>query len=503
MLMRSTLLLATAAVAGAVDLSTLPGFLINASTSAWQPLKDIAVDIYNNPELGLNEHHAHDLIVNHFSSVNGWKVTPHAYGMDTSFSLVYEHRPQGFDGELTTIGIIAEYDALVIGHACGHNHIALNAITVATLASEALVKYDIPGRLHVLGCPDEENAAGKYTLDQRGAFKDSEIWIMAHPTSASAFQPMNSRLNSFARFTGKTHQEAVRKAYEAMVIVQGLKGTLPGNASSAASIENVGVYAVNVVQENISLGVAGSDIATVNATVASLLTSNFPKVSYVVKEDSRGVAINITGPGGHASETTQGALDLSVKTFGAFSNNSAITFYLPGNITTKELDITVDMRTRYTHDIPAVAKVVDKAIGSLSRGITHDIKYPALEVTPYLPQAVINLLGTPDYNLTDWKISDFAPASSDASWPQSAVVDPATHELLSAGSVVIHANYRICDPTPGSICAFNHEPLFREVSGTEYSYTQTEIVARALSQIVVELLADEDMYKQATAIIHN
>jgi len=314
---------------------------------------------------------------------------------------------------------------------------------------------------------------------------------------------MNSRLNSFARFTGKTHQEAVRKAYEAMVIVQGLKGTLPGNASSAASIENVGVYAVNVVQENISLGVAGSDIATVNATVASLLTSNFPKVSYVVKEDSRGVAINITGPGGHASETTQGALDLSVKTFGAFSNNSAITFYLPGNITTKELDITVDMRTRYTHDIPAVAKVVDKAIGSLSRGITHDIKYPALEVTPYLPQAVINLLGTPDYNLTDWKISDFAPASSDASWPQSAVVDPATHELLSAGSVVIHANYRICDPTPGSICAFNHEPLFREVSGTEYSYTQTEIVARALSQIVVELLADEDMYKQATAIIHN
>ena len=155
MLMRSTLLLATAAVAGAVDLSTLPGFLINASTSAWQPLKDIAVDIYNNPELGLNEHHAHDLIVNHFSSVNGWKVTPHAYGMDTSFSLVYEHRPQGFDGELTTIGIIAEYDALVIGHACGHNHIALNAITVATLASEALVKYDIPGRLHVLGCPDE------------------------------------------------------------------------------------------------------------------------------------------------------------------------------------------------------------------------------------------------------------------------------------------------------------------------------------------------------------
>ena len=53
-------------------------------------------------------------------------------------------------------------------------------------------------------------------------------------------------LNFFPRFSGDTHQEAVRKAYEAMVIVDDL--ALPGTASSASTILNVGVYAVNVAQ---------------------------------------------------------------------------------------------------------------------------------------------------------------------------------------------------------------------------------------------------------------
>ncbi|KAB5559692.1 hypothetical protein GE09DRAFT_64404 [Coniochaeta sp. 2T2.1] len=498
-----SLVVASAAVACVADLASLPSFLRDVASKSFPRLKNIAVDIYNHPELGLAEHRAHDAIVRHFASVDGWKVTPHAYGMETSFSLVYEHRPAGFDGQLKTIGVIAEYDALVIGHACGHNHIALNAITVASLASQALVKYNIPGRIVVLGCPDEENMAAKFQLYNRGAFDPAEIWIMAHPTSSSAFQPMNARLNSFARFTGKTHQEAVKKAYNAMVTVKGLSGKLPGTSSTAASILNVGVYAVNVVQQNIGIGISGSDIATVKKTVSPLLTSAFQNVTYVVGQDADGVAINITGPGGHASETTQGALDFSVRIFQALSDNPSIGFYLPGNTTSKELDITVDMRTRYTQDLPSVAATVDAAIGGLSSGISHDIQYPALEVTPYLPQTIIDLLATPEYNLTDWKMSEFAPAASDASWAQSAVVDLKTHELLSVGKVVVHANYRICNTAAGSLCGFNHEPNFAIVAGSEYSYTQTEIVARALSQIVTELLADEDMYGKATAIIRN
>lgn len=496
--------LAGAKLAQSVDLTDLPKFLKDASSTVFPPLKDIAVEVYHDPELGRDEQHAHDLVIEHFSAVDGWEVTPHAHNMPTAWRLTFENRPDGFDGELPTIGFMAEYDALVgVGHACGHNHILLNGVTAPSLVSQALIKYDLPGRIIVLGCPDEENAAGKFALDSAGAFNDAEVWMMAHPSLASAVQPMNSRLNFFFRFTGGSHQEAVRKAYEGMIIVQGLQGTLPGTASSVSTVENVGVYAVNVVQSLISLGVAGSTREHVDDVVSSILDDTYPNVSYVLFEDANGVGINITGPGGHASESTKGALILSIETFRCLSGeeSSDVSFYLPGNTTSTELDITVDMRTRYTADIPAVADAVSNAVGSLASGVSSDLKYPSLEVVPFLPQTLIDILATDDYGLTDWAISDFAPASSDASWVQSAELDESTHKLLSVKKVVFHPNYNICGPNEGDPCAFNHEPAFVEVAGTDFSYAQTEIIARAEAQLAVELLADETKMDEATAII--
>lgn len=498
--------LAAAKLTQAVDLTNLPKFLKDASADIFPSLKAIAVQVYHDPELGRDEQHAHDLVMEHFSALqskgDGWIVEPHAHGLPTAWRLEFEHRPQGFDGPLPTVGFMAEYDALAgVGHACGHNHILLNGVTAPSLAREALIEYDLPGRIIVLGCPDEENAAGKAVLEAVGAFDDAEVWLMAHPTKASAVQPMNSRLNSFFRFRGNTHQEAVRKAYEAMIIVQGLKGQLPGTASSASNIENVGVYATNVVQSLISLGVSGSTRAHVDEVVSSILDSTYPGVSYVLFEDANGVGINITGPGGHASESTKGALVLSVETFRRLTSESSspVSFYLPGNTTSKELEITVDMRTRYTTDIPAVAEAVNQAVGSLAASISSDLKYPSLEVVPFLPETFIDLLATDDYGLRDWAISDFAPASSDASWVQSPTLDDSTHELLGVKRVVFHPNYNICEP--GGPCAFNHEPAFAEVAGTEFSYVQTEIVARAEAQLAIELIADEGKMDEATAII--
>lgn len=496
--------LAVAKLGRAADLANLPTFLKDASSTVLPPLKDIAVQVYHDPELGRDEQHAHDLVIEHFSAVDGWQVTPHAHGLPTAWRLEFENRPDGFDGELPAIGFMAEYDALArVGHACGHNHILLNGVTAPSLVSKALIEYDLPGRIIVLGCPDEENAAGKYALETAGAFDGSEIWLMAHPTSASAVQPMNSRLNNFFRFTGDTHQEAVKKAYEAMVIVQGLRGTLPGTASSVSNIENVGVFAVNVVQSLITLGVAGSTKDEVDAVVSSILDDTYPGVSYVLFEDADGVGINITGPGGHASESTKGALVLSIGTFRELSGSeaSSVSFYLPGNTTSTELEITVDMRTRYTADIPAVAEFVSNAVGSLASSVSADLKYPSLEVVPYLPETFFDILATDDYGLNDWVISDFAPASSDASWVQSPELDETTHEILSVKRVVFHPNYNICGPNEGDPCAFNHEPAFVEVAGTDFSYAQTEIVARAEAQLAVELLADKNKMGDATAII--
>jgi hypothetical protein len=444
-------------------------------------------------------------LVDHFTALGNWEVTPHAYDLDTAFELVFENRPEGTDGELPTIGFLAEYDALAgIGHACGHNHIVLNGIAAATLTAEALVKFGVPGRVRVLGCPDEENGAGKFKLNKAGAFDGSDIWMMAHPTASSAVQPMNARLNLFPRFTGKTHSEAVGKAYRAMVLVRDLAGTLPGTASSASLVENVGVYATNVVQSLIGFGVIGSTKDTVEKTVAGIFDKTYPGVSYVIADDAvaGGVSINITGPGGHASESSKGPLTLSIETFRALSGDSSLKFYLPGNATAKELDITVDLRSRYTLDLPAIADTVTKRIKNLTTGaISSDLKYPALEVVPYFPDAFISLIKSPAYGLTNFVVSDFAPASSDASWAQNPVLDPTTKALLGVDKVIFHPNYGICDPASTDPCGFNHETAFAKSAGTEFSYTQTEIVARAEAHLAVELLADETKMQEATAII--
>lgn len=495
-------ILAAAGLADAVNLARLPAYLTKTSAQVFPRLKDIAVEVYHDPELGRDEQHAHDLAVEYFDDAHGWDVTPHAYGLPTAWQAVFEYRPHGFDGELPTVGFMAEYDALVgVGHACGHNHIILNGLAASTLASRALAEYRIPGRIIVVGCPDEENAAGKHDLSIAGAFDDADVWLMAHPTSTSAIQPMNSRLNSFFRFVGETHQEAVKKAYGAMAIVRSLAGSFPGTSSTATNIENIGVYATNVVQSVITLGVAGSTLEAVDDTVSSILDASYPGVAYKVYQDADGVAINFTGPGGHASENNKGALVLSIETFRNLSSDDSITFYLPGNSTGTELDITVDFRTRYTADLPAIAEVASAAIGSLAVSVSSDLKYPSLELPSYFPDRFVSLIASKDYGLTDWIITELAPASTDASWVQKPALDPVTHELLSVGKAVFHANYNICGPNEGDPCAFNHEPEFVEVAGTDFSYAQTEIVARAEAQIAVELLADEKKMAQATVLV--
>ncbi|KAL7940017.1 hypothetical protein V8C42DRAFT_338829 [Trichoderma barbatum] len=481
-----TLLVASLGVAQAADISDLTSFLYQTAKTILPPLKDIAQQIYVNPELGLEEQAAHDEIVKHFSGVDGWQVTPGAYGLPTAFIAVFEHRPTSFKDSLPAIGFLAEYDALnEVGHACGHHLIAYNGISAASLAAKALVHFNVPGKIILVGTPDEENAAGKFKLNNAGAFDGSDVWLMAHPTSANAIQPMNARLNYFATFKGSTHSEAVAKAYDALVVVRNLSGKLPGTSSSATGIENVGRFATNVVQSFISLGVAGLD----------------PEVSYTIFDDKDGVALNLTGPGGHASETTKGPLILSIETYKALKSTAGVSFYLPGNTSTAELDITVDMRTRYTADVPAVANAVSAALGSLPDRVSHDIKYPALEVTPYVPNLFVSLISSPAYGLGSFPFSTFAPASSDAAWAQDAVLDPTNHTLLSASKVVLHANYGVCDPAPGALCAFNHEPKFRIVSGTPYAFAQTEIVARAQADVAVQLINDPAKLQQATAII--
>ncbi|KAI1770761.1 hypothetical protein F4818DRAFT_445943 [Hypoxylon cercidicola] len=151
---------------------------------------------------------------------------------------------------------------------------------------------------------------------------------------------------------------------------------------------------------------------------------------------------------------------------------------LTGNATVTELDITVSVRTRYTIDLDAVLKTVTSTISSKASTITTDRPYPALE-----------------------NYSTIAPATTYAGFVQDAQVDAETKALLSVGKVVFHPNFGICEDTPGAPCGFNHEPVFAQTAATEHSYGWTEVVARALAQVAVEILQDGGFMREVTKLV--
>jgi amidohydrolase len=78
------------------------------------------------------------------------------------------------------VAILAEYDALPeIGHACGHNLIAMGG--VGAFLAAAKVVDQVGGEVVLLGTPAEEGGGGKIRLIQAGAFEGVDAAMMFHP----------------------------------------------------------------------------------------------------------------------------------------------------------------------------------------------------------------------------------------------------------------------------------------------------------------------------------
>jgi len=159
-------------VADPADLADLKD-RIDAVVADWSPaLLDASRRIHARPELGFEEHHAHDVLTTLLADA-GLAVTRHAHGLDTAFTAV-----AGTEGPL--VAVLCEYDALPgIGHACGHNVIgtagAGAAIAAAAVAAEA------GGRVVAIGTPAEEGGGGKVLLARAGAFDGVDAALMVHP----------------------------------------------------------------------------------------------------------------------------------------------------------------------------------------------------------------------------------------------------------------------------------------------------------------------------------
>ncbi|WP_449280508.1 M20 family metallopeptidase [Leucobacter sp.] len=147
-------------------------------------LRALAVDLYEHPEVGFEEHRSVARIAE-LLEAHGVAVQRSAFGLATSF--VATAGDDGDDGP--HFAILAEYDALPgIGHACGHNVIA--GIAVGAFLGVRDIVDRLGGRVSLIGTPAEEGGAGKELIIRAGGFDDVDAAGMVHPSVGDSVSPI-------------------------------------------------------------------------------------------------------------------------------------------------------------------------------------------------------------------------------------------------------------------------------------------------------------------------
>ncbi|KAI7899527.1 uncharacterized protein BX663DRAFT_521192 [Cokeromyces recurvatus] len=141
-------------------------------------LRDISLDIHKHAETSMKEFHAHDILTAYLEK-KGFKVTRHAYGLQTAFMAEYDR------GDGRRVGICSEYDALPgLGQGCGHNLIAISGLAIALGIKAALDSGKASGKVVLFGTPAEELSIGKIVLINKGAFQENvDVCLMLHPAA--------------------------------------------------------------------------------------------------------------------------------------------------------------------------------------------------------------------------------------------------------------------------------------------------------------------------------
>ena len=136
----------------------------------------LSLSLHAEPEIGYQEHRSASKLAE-FLEANGFAVQRKYKDLETAYRGDASGKTKG-----PTVAILAEYDALPdIGHACGHNLIAMMG-TAAAIGVRAVLD-DLPGRLAAIGTPAEEGGGGKVALVRSGGFADVDVAMMCHPSS--------------------------------------------------------------------------------------------------------------------------------------------------------------------------------------------------------------------------------------------------------------------------------------------------------------------------------
>jgi aminobenzoyl-glutamate utilization protein B len=171
--------------------------------------KDIALQIWNNAELGYKEVKSSALLQETLRK-EGFTVEAGVADIPTAFVATYG------SGQ-PVIGILAEFDALpglaqqavpekkgiagqAGGHGCGHHLFGAASVAAGVSIKKLIEEKKLIGTIKVYGCPAEEGGSGKVYMVRAGLFNNVDVAIHWHPGDGNGVTMTSALANSSAKF---------------------------------------------------------------------------------------------------------------------------------------------------------------------------------------------------------------------------------------------------------------------------------------------------------------
>jgi len=196
-----------------------------------QELIQMSDAIFDFDEKGYVEYKSSALLCQWLEN-HGYTVERGVGGLETAFRAVYQHGEGG-----PNIGLLAEYDAMPMGHSCGHHMQGPVMLGVAEALKES--GLDMPFKLVIYGTPAEEGPGGKKIMLKNGCFRDIDFSLMMHSSSSTSvgLHSMAGRQYTFTYHGVEAHTlaapEKSRSAMDSALIafqgVEFMRGHVPSD----------------------------------------------------------------------------------------------------------------------------------------------------------------------------------------------------------------------------------------------------------------------------------
>lgn len=217
------------------------------------PYFRIADEIWENPELGMEEYASSKLVADCLEEA-GFTVERGVAGMPTAFMA-------SWGGGHPVLGFGSEYDALpgvsqkkdsnhpdpvvegAPGHGCGHNLMAVTGPFAAIALKRQMEQENLTGTIKVFGTPAEELCLGKAFMGKAGLFEGVDAildWHSMQWTKPGCFYA-NAYFNRKYHFKGKTAH-----------------GNAPWHGRSSLDAAMLMGHALELLREHIKPGLEGA-----------------------------------------------------------------------------------------------------------------------------------------------------------------------------------------------------------------------------------------------------